>query len=388
MKNQLMMTLHKIAADGDKKKEAEKAMTTVGPFGGEIQQDEGPVDVQMRKPPTPYTEQEKNVAVAPYIERSYTRSPTASVAPEYEAQRRRRLARFLSGELEASGAYTADDIDNAAKGYKSIVNKNDRQGAAKAYRRYITGVEKDKMKGDPGYDKDGLKEDLQEMRGYEGIIKKYDKLRKTLGPDQALEQLSPEEQRIVIPYIREGVITAGIGGGMPKTAGALTRAIHKRAFGDDPEWDKMKFQDVVKEIAGDEEDFEHEQLYPAGGHLVHDMPYSDKGLMRYFLNRTREAKRRDDKKTGQSTIDFRERITPTALGYTSAGVAGGGLGSGIGALVAGRGNRTVGALTGGAIGAVAAPLALLLASKQGWIQPSQTRKATSEAFTPKSSTDR
>ncbi len=68
---------------------------------------------------------------------------------------------------------------------------------------------------------------------------------------------------------------------------------------------------------------------------------------------------------GADTLSAAVRTTPTGLGYGTAALGGGGLGAGIGALASK--NKAAGALTGGAIGAVATPLALLLASKQGWL---------------------
>lgn len=67
-------------------------------------------------------------------------------------------------------------------------------------------------------------------------------------------------------------------------------------------------------------------------------------------------------KDGKLTeVDGEAGVTPTGLGYGASVVGGGALGAGIGHLVSD--NKVVGALTGGAVGAVAAPVALLLASK-------------------------
>lgn len=70
-----------------------------------------------------------------------------------------------------------------------------------------------------------------------------------------------------------------------------------------------------------------------------------------------------DDEGGVSDRDGQARVAPTALGYGAGAAGGAGVGAGIGAYMSD--NKLVGGMTGGAIGAVAAPLALLIASKQG-----------------------
>jgi hypothetical protein len=69
------------------------------------------------------------------------------------------------------------------------------------------------------------------------------------------------------------------------------------------------------------------------------------------------------------TMGGRQYVEPTGLGYGASVVGGGGLGAGIGALISD--DKKLGAITGGVLGAVAAPLALLAASRAGMIMPSK-----------------
>jgi len=100
--------------------------------------------------------------------------------------------------------------------------------------------------------------------------------------------------------------------------------------------------------------------------------HADKGL-EMVVKRIKQAF------TGErEPTKFREHAEIEAIpqigAYAGLGALGATGGAGIGALVAGKGNRGLGAATGGFIGGVTAPILLALAQKQGLLKLQSTRE--------------
>lgn len=74
--------------------------------------------------------------------------------------------------------------------------------------------------------------------------------------------------------------------------------------------------------------------------------------------------------TPSSDLTQTARLIPRAGAYGAAGIAGAIPGAGLGALFAGKDNRLTGALAGGVVGGITAPLLLALANKGGMFETS------------------
>lgn len=268
------------------------------------------------------------------------RSKQGVDATKYSLMQRDALANTLGNELPLSAENLALGDDVMKRMLKTKTRPESFMEAKRVkYGRHLKPGEK----WEPKYDdaiRSSYKQDLD-------TINIYDMLRQRLTPQEARETLNMEQRGTIDNAIEKGLIFANTPQpGMGKVASAILR---KAAEYNDP---KVSFPQVDYSDASPGTEVK----------IKGTAPITDKWWGKLFEGYHKGGIKVDD--AGNVVrLKGEARVAPTALGYGTAVAGGGALGGGLGAMLSE--NRLVGGLTGGAIGAVAAPLALLIASKQG-----------------------